>query len=126
MRQAATDNGPPPVLAPVPLHRARLRQRGFDQAAWLARRVAARLRLRVAVGALARVRATRPQGDPLVTSRAGNVRGAFAVRRAGAVDGRDVLLVDDVFTTGATARACARLLRAAGAQSVSLLTACRS
>ncbi|MCK5942502.1 MAG: ComF family protein [Planctomycetes bacterium] len=115
-----------PVLVPVPLHRARLRRRGFDQARWLAQRLGERLRLRVAAGALRRVRATRPQGDALVRSRAENVRGAFAVRRPRAVRGRDVLLVDDVFTTGATARACASLLRDAGARSVSLLVACHS
>lgn len=115
-----------PLLVPVPLHRARLRRRGFDQASWLSRRIAERLRLRVAVGAMARVRATRPQGDPLVRSRAQNVRGAFAVRRRRRVQGRDILLVDDVFTTGATARTCAELLLQAGARSVSLLVACRS
>jgi ComF family protein len=117
---------PRPLLVPVPLHRARLRRRGFDQARWLASGIAERLRLRALAGVLARVRATRPQGDPLVRSRADNVRGAFAVRRPKAIRGRDVLLVDDVFTTGATARACAGILREAGARSVSLLVACRS
>ena len=119
---------PRPLLVSVPLHRARRRRRGFDQAAWLASRLGDRLGLRVAVGALARVRATRPQGDARVLSRAANVRGAFSVcrRRARGLRGRDVLLVDDVWTTGATARACAAQLRAAGAASVSLLVACRS
>jgi ComF family protein len=119
---------PRPLLVSVPLHRARRRRRGFDQAAWLASRLGDRLGLRVAVGALARVRATRPQGDARVLSRAANVRGAFSVcrRRVRGLRGRDVLLVDDVWTTGATARACAAQLRAAGAASVSLLVACRS
>lgn len=117
---------PRPVVVPVPLHRQRLRQRGFDQARWLGERVAQRLRLRVATGALIRVRATRPQGDATVLSRTENVRGAFALRRRGVVSGRHVLLVDDVFTTGATARACAAVLRAGGARSTSLLAACRS
>ena len=65
---------------------------------------ARRLCLRVAAGSLVRVRATRPQGDATVMSRTENVRGVFALRRSSAVRGRDVLLVDDVFTTGATAR----------------------
>ena len=115
-----------PVVASVPLHRARRRRRGFDQAEWLARAVAARLGLKVASGVLERRRATRPQGDALVLSRAANVRGAFRVRAPELVFRRPVLLVDDVFTSGATARACARLLRKAGARSVALLVACRS
>lgn len=115
-----------PVLASVPLHRARRRQRGFDQAAWLARGLAERLGLRLLSGALVRERATRPQGSAMVVSRAANVRGAFAVRESAAVEGRTVLLVDDVFTTGATARACAAELRRAGARSVAMLVACRS
>lgn len=113
-------------LVPVPLHWRRRRQRGFDQAAWLATGLAARLDLAVAPGALRRRRATLPQGDPRVLSRAGNVDGAFELARARAVVGRRVILVDDVFTSGATLRACAGLLREAGAVAVAALTACRS
>jgi len=116
---------PRPILVPVPLHGRRLRQRGFDQARWLALRLASHLQLRTA-WALRRVRATMPQGDARVLSRAANVRGAFALGRPHAVRGRHVLLVDDVFTSGATARVCAELIRAAGARSVSLVVACKS
>ena len=115
-----------PLIVSVPLHRARRRRRGFDQAAWLASRVGERLGLRAASGVLVRRRATRPQGDAQVRSRSENVRGAFAVRASERLAGRDVLLVDDVMTTGATARACAGLLKAAGARSVVLLVGCRS
>lgn len=117
---------PRPLLVPVPLHRQRRRQRGFDQARWLALRLGRRLRFSVAPAALRRARATLPQGDVRVLSRAHNVRGAFAIRRPSLVRGRAVLLVDDVFTTGATARACADQLRLAGACSVSILVACRT
>lgn len=129
MVDAARERGLGPrraVLVPVPLHRARLRRRGFDQAAWLARRIGQRLGLPVGDRWLVRRRATLPQGDPRVLSRTANLRGAFAVARPEWVAGRAIVLVDDVFTTGATARACAALLRGAGARSVTLLVACRS
>jgi len=114
------------VLVSVPLHRARRSERGFDQAEWLAAAVGQRLDLEVASGVLARVRATLPQGDPRVLSRLANVEGAFTVARATPIVGRCVVLIDDVFTSGATMRSCASLLRAAGAREVAALTACRS
>jgi ComF family protein len=107
----------------VPLHPRKLRRRGFDQAAALAAGVAHRLGLQFEPGVLARVRETLPQGDPRVLSRERNISGAFAVVRPRAVEGRSVWLVDDVTTSGATARACAKLLREAGAAEVGLLTA---
>jgi ComF family protein len=115
-----------PLVLSVPLHRVRRRRRGFDQAAWLALGIAKRLGLRTATGVLVRTRATRPQGDAFVLSRTANVRGAFAVRGPEFIRGRSLLLIDDVFTTGATARACAKSLKDAGARSVSLLVACES
>lgn len=114
------------LLVPVPLHAQRRRQRGFDQAAWLAAEIGRRLRLESAPEALRRVRATLPQGDPRVLSRANNVDGAFAVVRADRLVGRRVILVDDVLTSGATLRQCAGLLRAAGVPAVAAVTACRS
>jgi competence protein ComFC len=114
------------LLVPVPLHARRRRERGFDQALWLAQRIGRRLGLAVLPAALLRVRVTLPQGDPRVTSREQNVAGVFAVRRRRALQGRRLILVDDVFTSGATLRACAALLRAAGASEVAAVTACRS
>jgi ComF family protein len=113
------------VFVPVPLHRVRQRERGFDQSFWLAQRIARVLGARVET-VLVRMRATAPQGDPLVTSRGANVEGAFATARPGAVLDRCVVLVDDVFTSGATARECAGVLRTAGARDIAMLTACRS
>ena len=114
------------MLVAVPLHPKRAAERGFDQAEWLARAVGRRLGLAVATGVLARVRPTLPQGDPRVRSRQANVEGAFRVVRGKHIAGRRVVLVDDVFTSGATMRTCAGLLRAAGACEVAALTACRS
>ncbi len=110
----------------VPLHRSKRRRRGFDQAAWLAERLARRLGQAFVDGALLRVLPTRPQGDPLVRSRERNVEGAFTLRARARLSPRPVVLVDDVCTSGATARACAEVLRAAGVEHVALLTACRS
>ena len=109
-------------LAPVPLHWIRRWRRGFNQAEVLARAVGRRHGLPVLRRALARVRATpRQQGD--FEARRSNVRDAFAVRAD--VAGRRLLLVDDVFTTGATVDACAATLRRAGAADVGVVTLAR-
>lgn len=115
-----------PVLVPVPLHRARARERGFNQAAWLGAGMAAACGLCLLPRQLVRCRATLPQGDPRVLGRSANVEGAFALAGRSRVRGRRVVLVDDVTTSGATARACARVLRDHGALEVALLTACAS
>lgn len=112
-------------LIPVPLHWTRRWRRGFNQAAVLARAVGRRHDLPVLRGCLCRVRATPlQQGD--AEARRKNVREAFAVRRADRIAGRRWLLVDDVFTTGATADACARELLRAGAADVGVLTLARA
>lgn len=108
------------IAVPVPLHRRRARERGFNQAEDLARETGLPV-----VRALRRVRATPSQTDLPAARRHANVRGAFAVRRRIDVRGLRVLIVDDVCTTGATIDACARVLRQAGAVRVSALTAAR-
>ncbi len=118
---------PPDILVPVPLHRSRLRQRGFNQAAWLARRLSRRLHLPLSLSHLRRVRPTPPQGQAAGRSaRAQNVRGAFALRRRHPFAGRRVCLVDDTATTGATLAECARVLRAGGASEILAITAART
>ena len=116
---------PAPVLVPVPLHPRRLQERGFNQSALLARAVAETPGLRVVEGALTRREHTPPQTGLSAAQRRANVARAFVVRRRAPLAGRIVVLVDDVTTTGATARACARALLSAGAAEVRLLTAAR-
>jgi len=103
----------PDALVPIPLHLARLRERGYDQALELARVLARRHALPLRAGLLCRTRATTAQSRLDAQARARNLRGAFAVRAPGAVP-RHVVLVDDVMTTGATLHAAARALRRAG------------
>jgi len=107
------------ALVSVPLHPLRRLERGYDQALLLAR-AAAEASGGSVVRALARRRWTAPQGGAGARSRAANVRDAFAPRRGSArrIAGREVGLVDDVVTSGATASACARALRRAGARTV--------
>ncbi|MBX5483003.1 MAG: ComF family protein [Myxococcaceae bacterium] len=111
------------VVAAIPLHRRRLEQRRYDQAELLAVELAGRTGRRHLV-ALERTKATQRQVGLSEAARDANVSGAFAARAE--VAGEDVLLVDDVFTTGATARAAAGALKAAGAASVHVLTLARA
>ena len=114
------------VVVPVPLHRDRERERGYNQADLLARPLARRLGLPHRAVLLVR---TRPRPDKYVLSmeeRWESVRGAFATRPGSQVDNLRVLLVDDVMTTGATLDACARTLLKAGAKSVIGLTVARA
>ncbi len=117
---------PPEVVIPVPLHPSRLRNRGFNQSLLLADPVSRGLDAPLDYSSLDRVRPTRPQVELTPEERRANIRGAFAVRRPERIEGRRVLLVDDVFTTGATVSECARVLRKAGAQEVVVATLSRS
>jgi competence protein ComFC len=110
------------AVAPVPLHWLKWWQRGFNQSELLARAIARRRGIPL-VKPLRRNLATRAQAGLSNAQRRENVAGAFRPRRR--VNGLRILLVDDVMTTGATAAACARALKKAGAQSVSLLTLAR-
>lgn len=115
------------VVVPVPLHRARFFSRRFNQSAELARAIARMSGLPFEPGAVLRVRATRQQVGLGLAERQGNVRGAFQVPAEAdiLVRGRNVLLVDDVYTTGATVSAIAKTLMRAGAASVDVLTFAR-
>jgi ComF family protein len=116
------------IIVPVPLHRTRLWERRFNQAALVAQGLARLSGKPADPLVLTRARATRSQGDmPSAKARRRNVLGAFRVdsERRGVVRGRTVLLIDDVFTTGSTVEACARALKRAGASKVLVLTLAR-
>lgn len=110
---------------PAPLHRQRLRERGFNQSFLLIRNWGGKKfpgAPPASPRAMERVRKTRPQAGLKASERAKNIKGAFEVKRPDLVENKRILLVDDVFTTGATANECARVLKKAGAESVDVLT----
>ncbi len=110
------------LLLPVPLYPGKEAERGFNQAGLLAREVGRHLGLPVNTKALARVRDTLSQSRMNREQRRVNVRGAFAVPDPEVVGGKRVLLIDDVYTTGSTVDECARMLRAAGAVGIDVLS----
>ena len=112
------------AIVPVPLHWRRQWQRGFNQSEVLARGLAHRLGVPV-VQALRRVRATPAQAGLSNTGRRRNVTAAFRIRKSRPVEGKRILLIDDVMTTGSTGAACALTLKRAGAARVALLTVAR-
>lgn len=121
------------LVVPVPLHRAKRRQRGFNQARLLAagavaalRKQDPRWRLRLASRTLLRQRATETQAGLTPHQRRQNLRGAFAVADPDAVRAKKILLIDDILTTGATASAAALALRRAGAEAVWVVTLARA
>jgi ComF family protein len=130
---AVAESGRPSVVVPVPLHPARERERGFNQAEILCRGFLAALRRaqrqhlpQLETGCLRRLRATQTQSGLSFEKRLENVRGAFGVEAGDRLRGRAVLLVDDVMTTGATVSACAGVLKRAQAARVVVFTVARA
>jgi ComF family protein len=110
------------ALVPVPLHRSKLHARGFNQAELLARELGRRMGVPVANRALVRLEARDPQSTLTRAARLENIRGLFAVSDRERVAGRRFLLIDDVFTTGATVDECVRVLLKNGAVAVDVCT----
>ncbi|MBK1645761.1 phosphoribosyltransferase [Thiocapsa imhoffii] len=123
-RILAVDPPRPEVLLPVPLHAARLRGRGYNQALEIARVVARRLDLPLAVNACRRLTATPPQAGLDERARRRNIRGAFRVE--GAVPWSHVAILDDVMTTGSTVAELSRVLRRAGVRRIQIWAVART
>jgi ComF family protein len=121
---AGLDGPLPDLIVPMPLHRSRLRERGFNQAIELARPVGRRLGIPLAADLVERVRPGQAQSSLHKSRRQQNVRGAFALRRP--LDAWHVAIVDDVLTTGASAGELAATLRRAGAERVEVWVVART
>jgi len=125
-RRLVTETARPDLIIPIPLHRARLRERGYNQALEIARPVARTLGTPLDFHSLVRVRATAPQTGMTVKARRKNLRGAFALRNDAVMRNLHVALVDDVMTTGSTVEAATRTLLAAGASEVEVWVVARA
>ena len=126
MGTAFRDSPDVDMLLPVPLHASRLREREFNQSLLLADRLHRRLGVPLSYGNLVRLRDTQPQTELTRSARLKNLRRAFSVLHPKEVDGKRLLLVDDVFTTGTTVNECAKALRKAGAADVFVCTLART
>ncbi|OUR76515.1 hypothetical protein A9Q83_14185 [Alphaproteobacteria bacterium 46_93_T64] len=115
------------LIAPVPLHRKRLLKRRYNQSALLAQSIGNKTNRRVAVDLLLRSKDTSSQGGKNLKARFKNIRGAFSVNPVwqDTIKGEHILLIDDVYTTGATVSACASCLLRAGVRQIDILTLCR-
>lgn len=112
-------------LIPVPLHRSRLREREFNQSEVLSLKLAAYFNVAVVQNVLIRTRPTPPQVNLKREERFISLKGAFRVKKNDLVKGKNILLIDDVFTTGTTANECAKALGQAGADEVNVFTLAR-
>jgi len=113
------------MIVPVPLHIKKLRQRGFNQSAILARALKKKWRIPLNYFLLKRAKFTLTQTGLDKKEREKNIKGAFEVTSAKDVKDKNIILVDDVYTTGATVNECAKTLRKAGAKDVAILTLAR-
>jgi ComF family protein len=114
-------------IVPVPLHPTRERERGFNQAAVIGRALAARTRLVCDEWSLVRtIHTVRHRAGMDEQARRETVSSAFEVKRPRLIENQNILLIDDVFTTGATVSSCAAVLKAAGAIEVFVLTVARA
>ncbi|MBI5196712.1 MAG: ComF family protein [Nitrospirae bacterium] len=106
------------VVLPVPLYKKRLRHREFNQSALLAKYLAGSMGVPLAIDCLVKVRDTMPQVGLRAQEREKNIKNAFEVRDKRFIQGKTLMLVDDVITTGATVRECSRQLKKAGAKDI--------
>lgn len=111
------------IIIPVPLHKTDRRRRGYNQSELIAKRVSKAINIPMRTDILIKERRTKKQHDLSYEERLSNLNGAFSVKDKGALSGKRIILIDDVFTTGSTMSACAKALKSGGAAAVYGLTA---
>ncbi len=110
------------AVLPVPLYKNRLRQREFNQSALLAKYLAKGIGSTLLIDSLVKMKDTKPQVGLSSNERLKNMKNAFWIQNKEVVEGKDILLIDDVSTTGATIRECSKVLKKAGAGNIHVLT----
>jgi ComF family protein len=121
--QTQLDNFNADMIIPIPLHRLKKAERGYNQAYWIAKGISERLNIPVAKRVAKRVKYTESQTTFSKGERQQNISGAFRVAASGKINGKKIILVDDVVTTGATTRELAKLLSTQGASAITLVSA---
>lgn len=106
------------ILIPLPLEKKRLKWRGFNQAEEIAKELSQFLKIPLLEDCLIKIKETSPQIEPSKKERKGNIKGAFLIKNKERIRGKKILLIDDVYTTGAPMEECARLLKEAGAKEI--------
>ncbi|MBN2418057.1 MAG: ComF family protein [Deltaproteobacteria bacterium] len=124
--KGCTNNAIDMIMIPVPLHRKKLKQRGFNQSALFVKTISSTLGIETDLFTLIRTRYTESQAGLSLDQRRRNVKGAFEIREENKISGKTVILVDDVATTGNTMNECARVLKKAGCEKVLGLTLART
>lgn len=114
------------IIIPVPLHRSKMVKRGYNQAEIIAREAGRRLGITTCAGCVKRIKKTVPQMDLNLEQRMVNLEGAMKVTEPTKVEGKNILLIDDIFTTGSTLNECAKELKKNGAKAVSCYCICVS
>ncbi len=110
------------AVIPVPLHEKRLRQREFNQSALIAKYLAKSLGIEVLLNCLVKIRDTAPQVGLSSRNRRENIKKAFEIRRSEMIERKNIILIDDVATTGATVRECSGVLKKAGVENIYVIT----
>lgn len=113
-------------IIPVPLHKIRLKERGFNQTLLISRRLSKNSKIPIITNVLKKKKPTPPQADLPLKDRKRNVRGAFFLKNPHKIHGRRIILLDDVYTTGSTVNECSRVLKKAGAAEVTVFTLARA